>query len=123
VGYFFIPLGLILRGLGGVIPGMAGTAPLHALTAGAIGLLTLGMMSRVSLGHTGRPLQVGAATTAAYIAVLLGALVRVFGAGFFPEYYVALLTVAGVLWSLGFGIFVIQYAPILARPRSDGHPG
>jgi uncharacterized protein involved in response to NO len=122
LGYLFIPVGFMLYGLGLFVP-TVGTAPLHALTAGSIGLLTLGMMARVSLGHTGRPLQVAPLVTAAFIAVLAGATLRVFGAGFFPLYYLQLLVVSGVLWSAGFAIFFIWYAPILTTPRPDGRPG
>jgi uncharacterized protein involved in response to NO len=119
VGAAWVPIGLALR---------ASSAPAavatHALTLGAIGCLTLGMMARVSLGHSGRPLAASRAMTASFVAVVLAGVTRVGGALLLPATaYRGTLLVAGVLWTLAFAIFVVVYTPILTTPRADGKPG
>jgi uncharacterized protein involved in response to NO len=120
--YAWIVLALALRALASwdLVP--AGLAT-HALTVGAIGGLTLGMMTRTSLGHTGRPLQAGRAEVFGYVAIQLAALARVFVPLAFPPLYLHAVIVSGLLWSLAFGAFTIRYWPILSRPRPDGRPG
>ena len=93
---------------------------LHALTVGAMGGLILAMIARVSLGHTGRPLQASKAMTWAFAFINLGAAARVFLA---PWFFLPGLVVASLCWLLAFGLFVGLYAPILCRPRADGAPG
>jgi uncharacterized protein involved in response to NO len=121
VGAFWLPLGLLLRAgaeLGLAIPA---SSALHALTAGAIGTLTLGMMARVSLGHTGRLLEAPRAMTLAFTSVVLAGLVRV-AAAFVPAVYLPALELAAVLWSVAFAIFLASYARILVTPRADASP-
>lgn len=120
--YAWIVLALALRALaaGDWVP--AGLA-VHALTVGAIGSLTLGMMTRTSLGHTGRPLLAGRTEVFCYAAIQLAALTRVFLPLAFPELYLQAIVGSGLLWSLAFGVFTIGYWPILSRPRLDGKPG
>lgn len=124
LGYLWVPLGLALRGLDmafGIIPASAG---LHALTVGAIGTMTLAVMSRVALGHTGRALKAAPLTIAAYGLIALAAIIRVFGAILAPEpMYRLTLDLSGAAWTLGFGLFLVVYGPILLRPRVDGKPG
>ncbi|GHT81687.1 hypothetical protein AGMMS49543_04790 [Betaproteobacteria bacterium] len=93
---------------------------LHALTVGAMGGLILAMISRVSLGHTGRPLQAPAAMSWAFILLNLATVARVFIA---PWHYPAALTLAAVCWTAAFGLFAWHYAPMLCRARVDGRPG
>lgn len=95
----------------------------HALTVGAIGGLTLGMMTRTARGHSGRPLEAGRGELAAFVLVQLAALVRVFLPMLAPELYLDALIVSGALWSLAFVLFVVVYWPILTRARADGRPG
>lgn len=95
----------------------------HALTVGAIGGLTIGMMTRVARGHTGRPLRADAWETACYVMILLAAVVRVFGAMIAPPLYLPSIQASGLLWAAGFGIYVVRYWPILTRARADGTPG
>ena len=111
-----------MRGLAGfdVVPAVLAT---HALTIGAIGGLTLGMMTRTARGHTGRPLVTGGAELAAYLLVQLAAAVRVFAPLAAPETYVASVGLSAVLWSAAFLVFVISYYPILSKPRLDGKEG
>lgn len=122
LSYAWIVVHLALRGLVGFDLAPAGLAT-HALTVGAIGGLTLGMMTRTSRGHTARPLQVGGAELAAYILVQLAAVVRVFLPFALPNAYVPLMVVSGALWFAAFALFVFVYFPILSRPRLDGQPG
>jgi uncharacterized protein involved in response to NO len=120
--YGWIVVSLALRALaelGLIMPSLA----THALTVGAIGGLTLGMMTRTALGHTGRPLEAGRGTLAAYALIQLAALVRVFVPMLAPERYLDALLVSGALWSLAFAVFVAVYWPVLTRPRIDGKPG
>ena len=95
----------------------------HALTVGAIGGMTLGMMTRTSRGHTARPLSVGPWEIAAYALVQVAALVRVFLPIVLPHAYVATVVVSGALWCAAFTIFTAVYYPILTRGRLDGQPG
>ena len=95
---------------------------IHALTVGAIGCTTLGMMARVSLGHSGRPLVVRPAVALAFGAVTLAAIIRVLGPLSMSTYSIALY-ISATLWSLGFATFTIVYAPIQVRPRIDGRAG
>lgn len=121
-GHAWLVLGLALRGivqLGGLGPASLAT---HALTVGAIGSLTLGMMARVALGHTGRLLVAAPAITMAFIAINLAAVARVFMPLLMPHWYFAALVVTGVLWVAAFGTFLVVYAPILWSPRADEAP-
>jgi len=117
LGYGWLALGFILLAMSGFVAWLPPTAALHALTAGAIGTMTLAVMTRASLGHTGRALVAGRGTIAIYALVTLAALVRLlapFGAGD----YLMLLGLAGAAWTGAFGLFVVLYGPALARPRA-----
>jgi len=120
--YAWIVLALALRALA-AYDLVAASLAIHALTVGAIGGLTLGMMTRTSLGHTGRPLQTGNAELFCYVAIQLAALVRVFVPLVFPSLYLHAVIGSGLLWSLAFGVFTLTYWTILSRPRLDGKPG
>ena len=120
--YAWIVLALALRALAAFDLAPAGPA-IHALTVGAIGGLTMGMMTRTSLGHTGRPLQTGHAELFCYVAIQLSAVARVFLPLAFPALYLHAILASGLLWVLAFGVFTIGYRPILSRPRVDGKPG
>ena len=133
--YWRVPLLWVLHlGYGWIVVGFylkAGTAlglvppqfTIHAFTVGGIGVLTLGMMARVSLGHTGRPLKVGAAMTAAFVLINLAAVGRGLLPPFFPQFFSQLIVASGVFWIAAFTIFIIVYTPILSQPRVDGRPG
>lgn len=119
LGALFIPLGLALRGLTAIAPSIPLSSSLHALTAGAIGTLTLGMMARVSLGHTGRPLEPARSATWAFSFVVGAAGVRI-GAPFLPSsWYLTALTGASLLWFFAFALFLIGYLEILLSARAD----
>jgi uncharacterized protein involved in response to NO len=121
-GYAWVCIGLLLRATAGlqVVPASFAT---HALTVGAIGSLTLGMMARVALGHTGRPLAVPPAITAAFLAITAAAFGRVFVPIVRPEWYFVTLLVAGGLWTAAFLVYLAAYLPILTSPRVDGKAG
>jgi uncharacterized protein involved in response to NO len=123
VGYAWLAVGLVLQGLAAFVPSWIATAPTHALTVGAIGVLILGMTSRVSLGHTGRMLVVSRPIAAAFGLLVLSAVVRSLGPLVLPAAYVGELVVSGVLWTAAFGVFVVVHAPILTSRRVDGKPG
>ena len=95
----------------------------HALTMGVLATMILAVMTRASLGHTGRPLVVPRAIAFAYVVLTMSTLSRVFGAALFPGHYLFTVSVAGLGWVWCFGVFVAVYAPILWSPRADGKPG
>ena len=95
----------------------------HALGVGCIGVLTLGMMSRVALGHSGRPIEPVRSIGIAFILLNAAAAVRVFGPLIPLGNYTFWVHLSGGLWILCFLIFCRVYLPILSRPRIDGKPG
>lgn len=115
VGYAFVPLGFALSGLA-AFDIIAPSAGIHAWTMGAMGILTLAVMSRASLGHTGRALAASPALQAVYAAALVAALARI-GAVLDTDASGALLAVAGLAWSAAFLGFAFLCAPILCLPR------
>jgi len=117
LGYGWLALGLLLLGLSSLWPAIPQTTALHALTAGAIGTMTLAVMTRASLGHTGQPLTAGPATTAAYLFVTIATVLRLL-APLAGDDYLAALGVAGGAWTAAFALFVIAYARPLMTPRS-----
>jgi uncharacterized protein involved in response to NO len=121
-GYLWLILGLALDALAG--PGWLPPFPaLHALTAGAFGVFTLGMMTRVTLGHTGREVRADAMTSLAFVLINAAALARVLPPLVAPGVYGTWLPISGALWMLAFAVFLWVYAPMLLRPRIDGRPG
>jgi uncharacterized protein involved in response to NO len=123
IGHAFVPLGLLLRALSVVSQAVPSSGALHALTAGAIGVLTLGMMTRVGLGHTGRMLAVPRSIAMAFALVIAGAVFRVVGAWLPVTMYLWVMIAAGLLWTFGFAMYTVIYAPALLSPRVDGRPG
>lgn len=116
-GYAWLALGLLLLGASiGLPEAVPLTSGVHALTAGTIGVMTLGLMVRTTLSHTGRERRVGRATSACFILVNLAAAVRV-AAPLLPTLYLETLLFSAGLWSLGFALFVLIYGPMLLGPR------
>lgn len=122
LGYLWLVIGLALLGLSSFVDSIPPSAAIHALTAGCIGSMILGVMSRAALGHSGRPLEVSRLTVAAYVLVSVGALLRVM-APLLDDAQLALTHAGGTFWALAWLLFVIVYAPIVFRPRADGRPG
>lgn len=121
-GYLWMIAGLTLDGLSviGLLPHFPA---LHALTTGAIGVFTLGMVTRVTLGHTGRNMQASNATLVAFLVINIAALTRVVPGLLWPSQYPLWLALSGGLWILAYGIFLWVYGPMLISPRVDGRPG
>jgi len=116
VGFAFVPLGFLLVGLS-VLDLLPPGAGIHAWTAGAMGLMTLAVISRASLGHTGRPLVASPALQAIYAAALVAAVLRIVAA-LLPDAAALLLALATVAWVGAFAGFAALYAPFLLRgPR------
>lgn len=115
LGYAWLAAALLLLGLAAVAPtAVDGSTALHALTAGAIGTMTLAVMTRASRGHTGRELAADPSTLMIYGLVTLGAVSRVM-AGLAPGGYNLLLMAGGAAWSAAFLLFVLAYGPMLLR--------
>lgn len=116
-------LGFALKALS-ITSGISPFLSVHAFTAGGIGLLTIGMMSRVSLGHTGRNIfEPPAIIFWAFVVLLLGVIVRVVLPLFNMDLYLYWVAISQVLWMLAFVIFVFVYAPMLLSARVDGRDG
>jgi uncharacterized protein involved in response to NO len=113
VGYAFVPLGFLLLGLAHFVD-VPTSAGLHAWTAGAIGMMTLAVMTRATLGHTGRPLEANTPTQIVYGLALLAALTRVCAA---MIQSVPLIELAAILWVAAFAGYVAAYGPLLLRNR------
>ena len=119
---FRIILGFIFTALSAyalISPALA----LHAFTLGGIGVLTLGMMARVSLGHTGRILKASNAIALAFVLLNLAALFRVLLPIALPAWYNGFVYLASLSWLAAFALFVFVYAPILTSSRVDGQEG
>ncbi len=122
LGYGWIVLGFCLK-VGAAFGAVPPQFTIHAFTVGGIGVLTLGMMARVSLGHTGRPLKVGPAMSVAFGLVNLSAVSRGLLPILTPQWFSQLIITSGALWIAAFVVFLIVYTPILTQPRVDGQPG
>ncbi|RKZ70167.1 MAG: NnrS family protein [Gammaproteobacteria bacterium] len=123
VAYAFFILGFALKALS-ITSGFSPFLSVHAFTAGGIGLLTIGMMSRVALGHTARNVFEPPAIVFWSFAILfLGIIVRVIFPIFNMELYVYWIGISQLLWMISFAIFVVVYAPMLLSARTDGRDG
>src|SRR5574337_2167777 len=122
LAYAWIWLHLLLRAM--AAPGWVAASPtIHALTVGAIGGMTIAMMTRTARGHTARPLRADRFDVAAYLLVAAAALVRVALPLFWPATQVSAILGSALLWSAGYAVYVLRYGPWLLRPRLDGRPG
>jgi uncharacterized protein involved in response to NO len=123
IAYLWMPIGLSLKAFY-VLGGFSFAAHwFHALGAGAAATMILAVMTRASLGHTGRPLHVARPVVWAYGMLIAAILFRVFGPALLPVSYGATIAIAAGLWLGAFLVFVAFYAPILSGPRADGKPG
>lgn len=118
-GYGWLVVGLGLLALTG-FGLLSVTAVIHALTAGSIGSMILGMICRVTLGHTGRELKVGTLTTLSFFAIQVTAIARVFGPILMPDHMNEWIIGSAALWSLCFAAYLWVYSPMLFAPRPDG---
>lgn len=127
--FMFIPIGFLLLFLHAVTlltesNIMANTsAALHSFTIGGIGGMIIAMISRVTLGHTGRPMKPHSFVKYAFAIILFSALVRIILPTWFPNYYSVSIMLAGSGWIIAFSIYLFFYARMLVTTRADGRPG
>jgi len=95
----------------------------HAFTVGGVGIMTLGMMARVSLGHTGREMKLNHWMVLSFVLINVAAFIRVIMPMIMTDSYMQLIQVAGWLWVIAFVIYVVVYTPMWIRPRVDGRAG
>jgi uncharacterized protein involved in response to NO len=115
VAYAFVPVGFLLSGLGAldvILP----SAGIHAWTGGAIGTMTIAVMSRASLGHTGRMLAASIPTQFIFAAIVVAAVARVCAA-LLPDQMMTFLPIAGFAWVIAFAGFALVYAKVLCTPQ------
>ncbi|MFK5947407.1 MAG: NnrS family protein [Methylococcales bacterium] len=122
MGYAWIILGFAFVALASltIIPL---SIAIHAFTVGGIGVLTLGMMARVSLGHTGRAMKASNTIAIAFALINLAALFRVLLPALLPAWYGQFLVLSTYCWLAAFSLFVCVYTPILSSVRVDGQEG
>ena len=120
--YGWIVVYLVLRALAG-IGVVAESLAVHALTIGAIGGMTIGMMTRTARGHTGRSITTDGFEVVCFVLIQLAALIRVMGGMFVPGAYSATIIASGICWSAAFAIYAVRYWPVLSRACLDGKPG
>lgn len=116
--YLFVPIGFVFAG-GAAFTGNFGVAAAatHAWTAGAIATMTLGIMTRASLGHTGHALTASTITQAIYVSVLSAATLRIV-VSVFPQWTMVLMPLAGLTWVFAFLGFAFAYGSMLLKPRT-----
>lgn len=118
VGYGWLVLSLVLMGSAALWPMLVPeSAAIHALTAGAIGVMTLAVMTRSTLGHTGRERTADAWTIAIYMLVIGAALMRVGAGVLVPASYPMWIGASAIIWAAAFGLFAWRYGPMLVLPR------
>ncbi len=116
VAYWWLPVGYFMTGLAGLGLIFAPTTALHVLTMGAIGSTVFAMITRVPLGHTGRPLHASRLTVAAYVLLTVAVCVRVASPSA-DGMYLALVNGSAAGWCLAFAVFLWVYWPVMTRPR------
>jgi uncharacterized protein involved in response to NO len=118
VGFAFVPLGFVLAGLA-LLRGMddVATGATHAWTVGAIGTMTLAMMTRSTRGHTGQSLTAPIGTVVIYALILVAVAARL-TAVYVPGWMVPALSLAAISWVGSFSLFIVLYGPQLLRPKT-----
>jgi uncharacterized protein involved in response to NO len=120
---WLINVGFLFYGLQGPL-GIPSILTLHLFTIGGVGLMTVAMMSRVALGHTGRDIKsLSPWMTLAFAAIGASAVFRIVLPLFAMQYYTSWVVISAVFWIIGFAVFLVIYAPILCKPRVDGTYG
>jgi len=116
VGYMWLCVALVLIGLSGLTDFVPYTSSYHALTVGAFSTMILAVMTRASLGHTGRTIKATLGTTTIFIFITIAAILRVYEP-FINESGSLILSLSGIFWTLSFALFIFIYFPILTQPR------
>ncbi len=121
--FIMINLGFLLRAMS-LVTAISTVLPIHAFAVGGVGIITLSMMARVTLGHTSRNIhQAPPVVTPVLIAMVLAATVRVFLPLLDPAHYQLWIAVSASLWIVSYALFAGFFIPILLKPRADGKPG
>lgn len=123
LSYLWLPISLTLRAASLLDAPFDQYLGLHAMTAGAMGSMMLAMMTRSSLGHTGRKITAGWAETGMFVLISTGAAIRIFGPLALPDYYLLEIGLSGLFWMAAFALFSLRYWSILTRPRASRHVG
>lgn len=118
LAYLWLVIGFFLSGLA-ALQAVPVTVAVHAFTVGGLGAMIYGMISRVSLGHTGRPLRPSVWIVTGYYCLNAAAVIRVFGPILTPGSYLWALSLSGALWITAFSLFTYVYAPMLITPRAQ----
>jgi uncharacterized protein involved in response to NO len=121
LSYAWLPIGLLLLGASVFVPELQRSSAIHALAAGAMASMTLAVMTRATLGHTGRELRAEGWTVSIYALVTVGAALRV-TAPWLSIDYMRAIEIAGAAWAGAFLLFVLVYGPKLLGARPDGRP-
>ncbi len=116
VGYMWLCVALVLIGFSGLTDFVPYTSSYHALTVGAFSTMILAVMTRASLGHTGRTIKATLGTTTIFIFITIAAILRVCEP-FINESGTLILSLSGIFWTLSFALFIFIYFPILTQPR------
>ena len=116
VGYMWLCVALVLIGFSGLTDFVPYTSSYHALTVGAFSTMILAVMTRASLGHTGRTIKATLGTTTIFIFITIAAILRVYEP-FINESGTLILSLSGIFWTLSFALFIFIYFPILTQPR------
>ena len=119
LGHAWLALGFACHGFSILWGEFFGAAATHAFTAGAMGTLILGMMPRVALGHSGRPIAASMGTRVMFGLVITGAILRIGGAAGIPGLYRPGLLIGGLLWTSAWILFCVVYSRVLLMPRVD----
>ncbi|MEQ8427273.1 MAG: NnrS family protein [Gammaproteobacteria bacterium] len=123
VAMLFIIIGFLLFAVS-VFSDVSQLIAIHAMAYGGIGMVTVSMMARVSLGHTGRNVnKPPGLVNFIMVTLLAGAVVRVFLPLLTSDYYLVWIMISQILWIIAFLLFAMLYVPIWCRPRIDGQPG
>jgi len=117
LAYAWLIVGLALKAAALFDFGLTEITAIHALTVGTVGSMTIGVMTRAALGHTGRTIHASPTMVSAYVAISVAALIRVAGPALVPQYYNQALLLSGVLWAVLFMALSWNFWPILTRPR------
>ncbi|MEZ8129271.1 NnrS family protein [Enterovibrio norvegicus] len=122
VFYLALPVGLISKAL--LLGNTWGSHTLlHMFAMGTLAGVVLAMITRVTMGHTGREIYKGPSFQLAYISLIVATLVRVIGPIVWPEHLFLSVGIAAIGWGMAFTLFVIIFGPMLWKARLDGHPG
>jgi len=117
LGYAWLIVGLSLKAFALFSPALTEITAMHALTVGTVGSMTIGIMTRAALGHTGRQIHASPVMVAAYVMMSLAALIRIVGPALVPEFYNETMLISGLLWiALFFGLSWVFW-PVLTQPR------